>query len=103
MNKYALTPAADADLEEIWQFVSTSSSIAAADRLEAELHEAMTRIGEFPDIGHTRVDLADESLKVIGVHRILIVYRPQTRSIQVIRVLHGARDFGSIFGTGPIG
>lgn len=101
MSGYLLTLAADADLEEIWQFVRENSGVARADGLEDELHTAMHRLGDAPGIGHLRADLADESLRFWPVHRFLIVYRPDTRPIQIVRILHGARDVQALLYSNP--
>jgi antitoxin ParD1/3/4/toxin ParE1/3/4 len=45
-----------------------------------------------PRIGHARTDLTDRPVLFWPLHDILIAYRPDTRPIQVVRVLHGARD-----------
>lgn len=99
MSGYLLTPAADADLDEIWLYVADSSGAVPADALEDELHTAMHRLGESPGIGHLRHDLAEEALRFWAVHKFLIVYRPETRPIQIVRVLHGARDVQAILGS----
>jgi antitoxin ParD1/3/4/toxin ParE1/3/4 len=100
MNRYLLTPAADLDIEEIWQYVAGVSGNEAADRVESDLHDAMALIAGSPGIGHTRPDLADESLRIHTVHSYLIVYRPETSPIHVVRVIHGARDVESVLGPG---
>jgi len=101
MSGYLLTPAADADLEEIWQYVSENSGVSRANALEDELHAAMHRLGESPGMGHLRHDLADEMLRFWTVHKFLIVYRPEKQPVQVVRVLHGARDVQAILGGSP--
>jgi toxin ParE1/3/4 len=101
MKGYALTEAADADLEELWQYIAHNSSPAAADRLEDELHVAMHRLAGMPRIGHVRSDVADEALRFFSVHKFLIVYRALDDHLQVIRVLHGARDVGAVLATDP--
>jgi toxin ParE1/3/4 len=98
MSGYLLTPAANADLDEIWLYVADQSGPARADALEDELHAAMHRLGEMPGIGHLRQDLADEALRFWPLHKFLIVYRAEIRPVQVIRVLHGARDVQAILG-----
>ncbi len=96
MGTYQLTPAADADLDEIWVFVAEDAGVSRADTLEQELHEAMQRLGDFPGIGHVRHDLADEVLRFWPVHQFLIVYRAEERPVQIVRVLHSARDVQAI-------
>lgn len=95
---YRLTPAADADLDELWTYVATNSGRAEADSLEDKLHAAMHQLGTMPGMGHRREDLADEPLRFWSVHRVLIIYRAETSPIQVVRVLHGARDVRAVLG-----
>ncbi len=102
MSGYQLTPQADADLDELWAYVSANSGVVAANRLEDELHAAMHRLAKMPGMGHLREDLADEPLRFWPVHEFLIIYRPQTMPVQVIRVLHGARDVAAILESGPL-
>ena len=45
-----------------------------------------------PGVGHVRDDLGDESLRVWPVFSYLIMYLPDTNPVQVIRVIHGARN-----------
>jgi antitoxin ParD1/3/4/toxin ParE1/3/4 len=52
-------------------------------------------VGEYPGIGHIREDLADESVRVHAVFSFLVIYRPETKPVQVLRVIHGARDLNS--------
>lgn len=100
MSGYLVTLAADADLEEIWQYVCEESGESRANALEDQLHAAMHRVGASPGLGHLRHDLADEALRFWSVHKFLIVYRPETRPVQIVRVLHGARDVQAILGGG---
>ncbi|MFO0963695.1 MAG: type II toxin-antitoxin system RelE/ParE family toxin [Phycisphaerales bacterium] len=99
MSDYRLTHAADKDIEEIWRRISTDSGNARADAFEESLHEAMQRLGDAPQIGHLRADLGDEHLRVWPVAKTLIIYRPEPQPIQIIRVLHGARDVGAVMDT----
>ena len=52
----------------------------------------MQRLAAFPNIGHLRTDLTDEPLRFWCVYSYLIVYRPEQRPLEVIAVVHGARD-----------
>ena len=65
----------------------------AADHLEEEIFESCRRIAKRPDIGHFRRDLTGKPLKFFPVRDVcLIVYDPESRPIQIIRILHGALD-----------
>lgn len=91
MTRFALTPAAKADLVEIYEVIEQDDA-RAASRVLAKLRAAMRRLARTPGLGHLREDLADEDLRFWPVYSYLIIYRPQTRPLQIIRVVHGARD-----------
>ncbi len=57
-----------------------------------EIRFAIDLIDDRPDLGHVREDLTNRPLKFWAVFSYLIVYTAKPRPIQVIRVLHGARD-----------
>jgi toxin ParE1/3/4 len=100
MSRYVLTPAADRDVRDIVAYIAEQSGMAAADRLDEELHTAMGRLAETPGLGHVRADLADASLRTYAVHRYLIFYLPDEKPLQVLRVLHGARDVRALLDEG---
>lgn len=58
----------------------------------------MHRLAEMPGIGHAREDLADEPLRFFNMKGYLIIYRPGTPPLQIIHVVHGARDVGAVLG-----
>ena len=91
MTRFALTPAAKADLVELYDLIEQDDP-RAASRVLARLRTAMRRLARTPGLGHLREDLADEALRFWPVYSYLIVYRPETRPLQIIRVVHGARD-----------
>jgi antitoxin ParD1/3/4/toxin ParE1/3/4 len=95
MSQYVLTHEAERDLCAIEAYVSQQSPDATG-RVLTELREAMLRLANMPGIGHLRQDLADEPLRFWTVYSYLIVYRPETEPLQIIRVLHGARDVRAI-------
>lgn len=92
-DTFVLTPAAVEDLDEILAYVSARSGPPRARRVLDAVSAGLNALGERPgQVGHRRDDLADESLRVHAVFSFLIVYRPLTRPVQVIRIVHGARD-----------
>lgn len=93
MSGFVLTEEARLDLFEIWAFVAADHS-EAADKLEVDLMEACGRLATHPAIGHRRRDLSDDpSLRFHAVRTwYLIVYELGTQPLNIIRILHGARD-----------
>ena len=97
MKAFVLTPAAERDVGDIWDYIAADNPEAAGrvlDALEASLH----KLARNPGIGHVREDLADQRHRFFLVYSYLIVYRCKTKPLQVIRVLHAARDVQNILG-----
>jgi plasmid stabilization system protein ParE len=92
MKAYRLTPKAEDDFFTIWTYIAADNP-DAADRLETELFHACQRIADKPDLGHCRRDLTEKPVRFFLVRgTYLIVYDPASEPLEVIRVLHGARD-----------
>jgi antitoxin ParD1/3/4/toxin ParE1/3/4 len=49
-----------------------------------------------PGVGHWRRDLTNEPVKFFAVYSYLIVYRPETRPLEVVAILHGRRDVAEL-------
>lgn len=97
MKRYVLTPSAKRDVNEIWDYIA-NDSIEAADRVLDALESAMIKLAKSPGIGHWREELADQRHRFLLVYSYLIVYRHEAKPLQIVRVLHAARDVQSILG-----
>lgn len=97
MSRCRVTPAARLDLLQIWEYVAHRDGVSAADGVISDIRSALQHLAEFPETGHRRDDLADESLRVWSVHSYLIVYRPNRRPIEIVRVVSGYRDLFPLF------
>ena len=65
--------------------------------MEDSIHEACVRLVEFPHIGHARRDLTERPVRFWLVkHNYLIVYNPASNPLNVLRVLHGARNVAAL-------
>ena len=95
MKPFVLTPRAEQDVSDIWDYIA-DDSIEAADRVLAALEITMHKLAKASGIGHMREELADRRHRFFLVYSYLIVYRYETKPLQVIRVLHAARDLQSI-------
>ena len=95
MNAFLLSPEAAQDLIDIWEFIA-GDNIDSADQVCEELQEAIQRIVEMPKKGPLHADLTDKPVRFWPVRSYLIIYRPDTTPLQIVRVLHGARDIESL-------
>lgn len=72
--------------------IADESGIDRADRVRREVLRATEQLGDYPRIGHARVDLTARPVLVWSVFSFLIVYRPDAKPVEIARILHGARD-----------
>ena len=90
MGEIHKTPRAEEDLLEIWLYIALDD-MAAADRLYDLVETKFRALADFPHIGQQRPELAHDLLS-FPVGRYVIFYKPIERGIEVVRVLHAARD-----------
>ncbi len=91
MKRFKLSPEATRDIREIWAYLAQDST-KAARRVRLQLFDACHRIAENPGIGHRREDLTDKPVLFWPVGSYLIIYKVSLKSVEVVRVLHGALD-----------
>jgi plasmid stabilization system protein ParE len=61
---FILTPRAEQDVGDIWEYIALDS-IEAADRVLTALEETMHRLAKNPGIGHMREELADRAAPLL--------------------------------------
>jgi len=89
------TSLAHGDLVEIAMTIAEDNP-PAADRWLDAVDSRCKLLAQMPGLGRLRPDLAPELRSfVVGNH--VIFYRETHDGIEVIRVLHGARDLPSLF------
>ena len=95
MKTYSLTSQAAVDFQDIWDYIA-SDNLSAADRVIAEIAKALQGLADRPGKGHVRQDLTHRKVRFWGVRSYLIVDRPDVEPLQVLRVIHGARDLADL-------
>jgi plasmid stabilization system protein ParE len=92
-QRFRLSGPASREIDAIWDGVfERSQSLAIADKVIRKLYEAFDVLGDHPEAGHLREDLTDKPLTFWSVYQYLIVYRPESSPIEIVAVIHGARD-----------
>ena len=102
MRRYQFTSQAADDLFEIWSYIARDSG-EAANRVEDAVYEACAFLSEGPSRGKSREDLTKLPLRFWTLQaypNYIIVYDPNTDPLQIIRVLHGARDIAEVLRKG---
>lgn len=95
-RRYILAPEAALDLVQLWRYIRRRASLEMADRVESVIREKIVFLAGTPGGGHWRKDFTKEHVKFFSVYSYLIVFRPETRPLQVVAILHGQRDVGQI-------
>jgi plasmid stabilization system protein ParE len=97
-SSFQLTLRAIEDLEEIWCYIA-EGSVQAADRVEAAILIACNRLSRFLKLGSKRSEITPLPVRFWTVTRFpnsLVVYRPETKPLQVIAILHAKRDLWTL-------
>lgn len=96
MPRITRRPLAAADILDIWEYIA-EDSIEQADRWVDLLDEKLGLIATQPLMGRSRDELAP-GMRSFPFGRYVIFYIPIADEIDVVRVLHSARDVDPVFG-----
>ncbi|MCL5745820.1 MAG: type II toxin-antitoxin system RelE/ParE family toxin [Acidobacteria bacterium] len=101
MADVIVSPEALADLDQIHAYIAADNPAAADRVLEAALATFEVLAG-MPGMGRPRTFKLSElagmrSLAVTGFRNYLIFYRSVNAGVEIVRVLHGARDVDAQF------
>lgn len=92
-------PLAALDILDIWDHIA-DKNLVAADRWVDDIDTAFTTLATQPMMGRSRPELAAD-LRSFPFRRYVIYYVPLPDGIDVVRVLHSARDIDGLVGGDP--
>jgi plasmid stabilization system protein ParE len=95
MSGYVLSSDADADLDDIWEYIATDS-VDAADRWIGKLFDAFEALGRTPGMGHKREDLTPCPVLFWPVGSYMIIYRAERSPVEIVAVTRGSRDIPAL-------
>lgn len=90
-------PAKD-DLLSIWEYLADHATLDTADRVIAAIRDGIEQLVSTPRIGFMRESFAPPSVRFWRVHSFYIVYRWEKQPIEILRVVHAARDVQRVLG-----
>jgi len=91
-------PQAVRDIDDIWDWIA-ADNMPAADRMAARIAGATQRLADFPDSGTPRPELASDARSIV-VGSYLVLYRLGPDSVDILRVVHGARELTALLARG---
>ena len=95
MSRFRLARQADADLDEIAEYIADRNPGAALRQLDV-LYEKFLLLATQPFLGQS-CDNLRPNLRAFTVGSYVIFYVPLEDGVEVERVLHGSRDIDSLF------
>jgi toxin ParE1/3/4 len=102
MRRAFLQRVAEEDVQQIVFYIA-EDNLHAADAFRAAIEKARATLEDLPETGspcdfdsHEVADL--RMLPVPKFKNYLIFYRSTQEEVEILRVLHGARDVSSLFG-----
>ena len=101
MNRIVIRPGAARDLVEIFRYLARTAGLRVADRFVGQAQATWELLVSQPRLG-SRYDgdgILEADLRyysIIKFRNYIAFYRPIEDRIEVIRVLHGARDIASL-------
>ena len=97
--KVIRTSTAKADLRGIAEYIGIEQqSPKAAEKFLHEIQERFVAYAHQPDMGDPQPELGEDLRSFAFKRNYVVIYRPLDNGIEVIRVIHGARDYPSLFG-----
>lgn len=93
MSRYKVSPAARADLKEICRRIAKDKR-SAAGRFRKTFYETIRLLAAQPMIGEAHEEFGNW-VRIFPIGNYLIFYRPTPDWIDVVRLIHGARDYES--------
>lgn len=88
---HALTPAAQADLEEIWDYSAGRWGEAQAERYTRDIQTACQALVDGTMVGRSAADIRPGYRKIaVGSH--VMYFRVRSGRVEIVRILHRRMD-----------
>jgi toxin ParE1/3/4 len=95
---HRLSPAAEAELDDIWFYIAKESqSIEIADRVVDSITDRFFLLATHPHLGRRRDDDLRPGLRSFSVGDYVIIYRVENDDVLILHVMHGRRDIETLF------
>lgn len=89
--KYRLSKDAMRELDDIFLYWAKRVSVEVAERLIDNITERFWLLGEHPTAGRSADEIAP-GVKCFPAGKYLIYYRKKSGGIDILHIVHGARD-----------
>ena len=97
MTPVRISADAENDLDAIWLYIANDSPVNADRFLDRLVAALTTTLSTAPLAGRAR-DEFGLGLRSFPVESYIAFYRARDEVVEIVRIIHGARDLGTIFG-----
>jgi toxin ParE1/3/4 len=94
MSRYILSPQANSDLTGIFDYIAKERP-RAASRVVGKIIKRLESLADHPLSGEAQPKYGADT-RFSTVENYLIIYRPRDQGIEVVRIIHGARDYDAL-------
>jgi toxin ParE1/3/4 len=99
--RYLVKPKADRDLDDYADYLAIEASLDVALRFFDAAYSTFALLATQPNMGwHSRIKHPGlEALRVFrvnGFEHMLVLYRPLSKGVDILRVVHGSRNLRSL-------
>ncbi|HJD57632.1 type II toxin-antitoxin system RelE/ParE family toxin [Candidatus Tisiphia endosymbiont of Ptychoptera albimana] len=95
-NSFCLTTAAEQDIKDIFLYIAQGSP-KAADKIVNLFEQAFLKLVTNPNIGSKREDLTDKPVRFWLIYSYYIIYNPETKPLQILRIISSYRDIKNTY------
>jgi toxin ParE1/3/4 len=95
MSRLRLSRKAQSDIRKIWADVAEVRPMSA-DELVDSFYEKFRLAAMNPEMGEARPDVR-KGLRILSAGNYIIGFRRISQGISIVRVVHGARNWKSLF------
>jgi plasmid stabilization system protein ParE len=96
LDPFQLTDDAILDIDAIWLYLLDKEGVETADRIVTELFRGFYKLADIPNSGHRRADLTSKHVLFYRIFSYLVIYKPGSKPLQILGVLHGKRNVARI-------
>ncbi len=97
MSRFTLDRDVRADLDAIWDYIAIENQDpVAASKQMGVLFDKFSLLATQPFLGEPGDNLG-KNIRMFVVRPYVILYRPRSRGIEVVQVLHSAQDIDAVF------
>lgn len=95
MYSVVRTELAESDFASILEYLEEHSQ-SAADRFTTDVVKTCRHLQDSPKMGRARDELT-AGIRSIAIQKYVLFYRINDNTVEIVRILHGARDIPALF------